>query len=80
MKMFFCCKNSILSPFILMVIFSIFWPVRDISASSKAVTKKYPYILLVYCDGGWDQTMVFDSKIGVSTAAQESGAAVAETS
>jgi hypothetical protein len=34
----------------------------------------FPYILTVYCSGGWDQTMVFDNKIGKADIAQEAGA------
>lgn len=32
-----------------------------------------PFVLLVYASGGWDQTMVFDNKIGVASCAQEPG-------
>lgn len=39
----------------------------------KLATTK-PFILWVHCDGGWDQTMVFDNKIGLAGVAQESGA------
>ncbi len=33
-----------------------------------------PFFVFVHCDGGWDPTMVFDSHIGESIVAQESGA------
>ena len=36
-------------------------------------TFKTPKILFIHCDGGWDQTMVFDPKIGIAGIAQESG-------
>lgn len=36
-----------------------------------------PFILTVYCSGGWDQTMVFDPKIGAALVAQEPGAVAA---
>lgn len=32
-----------------------------------------PYILWIHCDGGWDPTMVFESKMGVTSCAQEPG-------
>ncbi len=40
--------------------------------------KDYPFILLIYCSGGWDPTMVFDSKIGEADFAQETGAVLVE--
>ncbi len=39
-----------------------------------------PYFLIVYCDGGWDQTLVFDNKIDSSTVAQDTGWVAAQTS
>ncbi len=33
----------------------------------------YPKILTIYCSGGWDPAMVFDSKIGVTEVAEEPG-------
>lgn len=43
------------------------------SSKASAQTTFTPYVLLVYASGGWDQTMVFDNKIGVSSCAQEAG-------
>ncbi len=36
-----------------------------------------PYILFIYVPGGWDSTMVFDSKVGNTNFSQESGARLA---
>lgn len=38
-----------------------------------------PFLLTVYCSGGWDPTMVFDPKVGSGYASQEPGASVATT-
>ncbi len=40
---------------------------------------KKPFILLIHCDGGWDQTLVFDNKIGNAHVAQEAGWVSAQT-
>lgn len=37
-----------------------------------------PHILLVYCSGGWDTTMVFDPHIGESLITSEPGASIAK--
>lgn len=36
-------------------------------------TSHSPFMLLVYCEGGWDQTIVFDSKNSVSGAKKDPG-------
>ena len=47
---------------------------RAPAAATPPVT---PFILMVYCSGGWDPTMVFDDKAGSALVAQEPGAVAA---
>lgn len=46
--------------------------------SQEASAATAPFMIVVHCDGGFDQTMVFDNKIGSSIVAQEPGAAVTQ--
>lgn len=48
------------------------WPIRRAKAAAT------PYILHIHCSGGWDQTMVFDPKLGQESCAQEAGASLAK--
>jgi uncharacterized protein (DUF1501 family) len=43
-------------------------------STSAAASSTAARILWIHCDGGWDQSMVFDPKIGEPTVAEEAGA------
>jgi len=49
----------------------------SLATAVKAFADTSAKILWIHADGGWDTTMVFDNKIGVTGVAQESGAVAA---
>lgn len=56
-------------------------PLLGISPGQMALsqsTTTYPFFLVIECSGGWDQTLVFDDKLSVSTVSTD-GSASSET-
>lgn len=50
------------------------WGPLPAAQANESIT---PFILMIYCSGGWDQTMVFDNKLASTYATLESGASAA---